>query len=272
MRNHTIFLSALLSFLLLGSVSCLAYNADCAPPADLEDPEMVVGYLARSFPVDRETVRTTEVEVGSLIAASYMDAYNNPENPSYRPDVEPVDGAFENAGAIRDQGFCEPLEELPGDPVKPPPIRRVNLREVLPFTNRVVVVELTAGELYDVLEHSVSALGSSTPDRGHLLQLSEIALTVDCSLPAYERVSGVWVGGEQVHPGSDRVFRLATNDFLLRAEGNDGFETLAGRARHNSLGQYSFEVVEDYLLLHSSEQEPYDPPEPPRWMHLVDCD
>ncbi len=250
---------------------CLAYNEDCLAPADLQEPDTIVGYLARSFPVRQSLVRTRETSVGNLVADAYMDAYNNPQNPSYRDDVAPVDGAFENSGAIREQGFCEPVEELPGDPVDPPPIRRVDLREVLQFTNRVVVVELTSADLWDVLEHSVSALNSPNPARGHFLQIAGMEVFVDCSRPAEDRVVTVSIGNDPITRDGEDVFRLATNDFLLQAEGNDGFETLAGRPRHNSLGQYSFEVVEDYLLLHSSQESPYDPPEPPQRIILTNC-
>lgn len=251
---------------------CVAFNEDCAAPSGLEDPDTVIGFLARPLSVSQSLVRTREMAIGTLITDAYMDAYNNPENPSYREEVEPVDGAFENSGAIREQGFCEPVEELPGDPDAPPPIRRMDLREVIPFTNRVVVVELTSSEVWDVLEHSVSALAGSNPERGHFLQVSGISFEVDCTLDPYERVVAVSIGDESLHPGGDTIWRLATNDFLLQAEGNDGFETLAGRPRHNSLGQFSFEVVEDYLTIHSSEDEPYDPPEPPLWMELVACE
>jgi 2',3'-cyclic-nucleotide 2'-phosphodiesterase (5'-nucleotidase family) len=250
---------------------CVAFNAECAAPEDLVEPDRVVGYLGEPLGVRESQVRSRETDIGNLITDAYVAAYNDPLNPSYRDGVDPVDGAVENAGAIRDQGFCAPVEALPGAPEDPPPLRRAELREVLPFTNRILVAELNGAELIEILEHSVSALGGG-PLRGHFLQVSGIAVTADCSRPAYARVTEARVGDEVVDPTDEnRIFRIAVNEFLLREEGNDGFETLAGRQGYNSLGKYGFQVVEDYLL-ETSPGAPYVPPDGPARITLVDCD
>ncbi|RMG11471.1 MAG: hypothetical protein D6729_17940 [Deltaproteobacteria bacterium] len=266
----------------LGS-GCVVFNDECAAPADLIDPDRIVGYLAEDLSVDEEYVRTQETEIGDLITDAYLDAFNDADNPNYRPVVPPVDAAVENAGGIRDEGFCAPVERLPGDDTDPPPLRRADLREVFPFTNRVVVLELTSRELYEVFEHSVSALGDpEDPSRGFFLQVSQgVELTVDCSrtpqrvadgqiVQAGERVTRLRFGGVDLLRGDDTtVWRVATNDFL--AQGNDGYVTFADKLPLHSLGKFSFEVVEDYLSLNSSEDAPYVPP-PLGRIEQVNCE
>ncbi len=267
----------------VGAGGCVVFNDDCAAPADLIEPDRVVGYLAKDFTVEEETVRTSETEFGDLVTDAYVSAFNDPANPNYRPTVPPVDAAVENAGGIRDEGFCAPVDRLPGDDTDPPPLRRADLREVFPFTNRVVVLELTSRELFEIFEHSVSALGDAEdPSRGFFLQVSaEVSLQVDCKrtaqrvadgmiVEAGNRVVALRIGGTEVQRGDDATrWRIATNDFI--AQGNDGYLTFAEKLPLHSLGKFSFEVVEDYLLLKSSEDAPYVPP-PLERIQLVDCE
>lgn len=237
---------------------CLKYNAECSAPSDLVDPDLTIGVLEEAISVEERAVRTEEMAIGNMITDAYMDAYTNPANPSFvAPAGQVVAAAFTNAGGIREEGFCAPVESLLAGP-----IRRVDLREVLPFTNRVVVVELTGVELNEVLEHGVSALTDpDDPDRGFFLQVSsELSFAVDCTFTAQvtqndvitvvgRRVSNVEIGGNPI-VATDR-YRIATNDFLVRAEGNDGFVTLAGRPIESTLARLDVAVVEDYLTLQS---------------------
>ena len=196
-----------------------------------------------------------------------------------------MDAAFENAGGIRDEGFCSSVSSLPGAKDNPPPIRRVDLREVYPFTNRVVVVELDGQQLYQVLEHSVSALKDpKDPARGFFLQVSAgLSFTVDCSQTAQQvsggqitqagsRVSDVMLGGNAVsRTDTTTPYRLATNDFLIQPQGNDDYATLAGLIGQSSLGEFSWQVAEDYLKLKSSAAQPYVAPKVGDRIKLVNC-
>ncbi|MDF1563420.1 MAG: 5'-nucleotidase [Deltaproteobacteria bacterium] len=294
-RRLSILLPAALAVTLLAAPGCIAFNEECSSPPDLVDPDTIIGYLAAPIPVTENRVRTEEMAIGNLVADAFADAFNNPANPNHRDTVSPVDGAIENAGGIRNEGFCAEVDSLPGDPDDPPPLTRADLREVMPFTNRVVVVELNAAEVIEIFEHSVSALGDpDDPDKGFFLQVSEgMEVIVDCTGTPQEVVEGaITVPGTRVQAirFGDRVpcavqadcpagnvcdtgrsackidpadtttlYRVATNDYLLRADGNDGFATLAGRPGFNSLGRLDVEAVEDYLDLHSSPVLPYEP-------------
>lgn len=271
-------LSTALVLLAAGLGGCLAYNQECAAPADLVEPDREIGWLTEPLPVKQDVVRTQESALGDIIADAYVSAYDDPQNPSYRDGIEPVDVAWENSGSIRDEGFCASLDELPET------VKRIDLREVLPFTNRVVVVTLTSAEIYEILEHSVSALGTDDGARGYFLQVSSgLSFTADCSLTAQqvvegaitmpgERITEVAIGGHGIERNGTETWRVAMNDYLLQSEGNDGFVTLAGRTGQNSLGTDSFEAIEDYLSLTSSEAVPYDPPTPGERIRLLNCE
>jgi 2',3'-cyclic-nucleotide 2'-phosphodiesterase (5'-nucleotidase family) len=276
---------ALVAGLALHASACVRFNQACDVPPDLIDPDRTIGYLAEPMLVKESLVRTREMAIGNLVADAYADAYDDPANPSYRAAVDPVLGAFQNAGGIRDEGFCAPVEALPGAAENPPPLRRADLREVMPFANRVVVVELTGKELYEVFEHSVSALrDAEDPNRGFFLQVSAgFKVEVDCSRTPQEvvegrisqpgdRVTALWLGGTLLDRADESTrYRVATNDFLLRTDGNDGFVTLAGRPGLNSLGRLDVEAVEDYLGLKSGPTAPYQPVVEGR-IQLVGCE
>ena len=114
-----------------------------------------------------------------------------------------------NSGAIR------------GNRVIPSgPITRRDVREILPFTNTVTLLEVTGEALRAALERSVDELPRAT---GHYLQTSGVDLTLDPAQPPGRRVIGVSVGGRPLDPAGR--YRVATVDYLSR--GRDGYPMLA---------------------------------------------
>jgi len=103
------------------------------------------------------------------------------------------------------------------------PLTRRTVRGLLPFTNVVVTLELTGGDLRAALEH-----GLAQADRGGggFLQVSGVRLVWDPRRPAGGRLVGAEVGGRALDDGSR--YTVAVPGFLAR--GGDGFEVL-GRAR-----------------------------------------
>lgn len=100
------------------------------------------------------------------------------------------------------------------------PITKRDIRGLLPFTNTVVLLELTGEALRAALERSVDELPRPT---GHFLQTSGLAFTVDLAQPATRRVGAITVGGRPLDPGGR--YRVATLDYLAR--GQDGYPMLA---------------------------------------------
>jgi len=114
-----------------------------------------------------------------------------------------------NSGSIR------------GNRVIPPgPITKRDIRELLPFTNTVILLEVTGEALRAALERSVDELPRPT---GHFLQTAGLAFPVDLAQPAGHRVGAITVGGRPLDPGGR--YRVATLDYLAR--GQDGYPMLA---------------------------------------------
>ena len=114
-----------------------------------------------------------------------------------------------NSGAIR------------GNRVLPPgPITKRDIRELLPFSNTVTLLEVTGDALRAALERSADELPRPT---GHFLQTSGIEFSVDPGQPPGRRIGAVTVAGQPLDPAGR--YRVATLDYLAR--GQDGYPMLA---------------------------------------------
>ncbi len=154
---------------LAGAAGCMAYNEPCT--AFVDDPEAVVGYLEEEISIREAEVRVEDAAIGQLVADAYVRAFDGTD--------EPADVGIENAGAIRDEGLCEPRESLAAGPV-----RKKVLREILPFDDTVELVEITEQGLKDLFEHAYARLGTLEPASGAFLQLGGAEVAVDCGRPA----------------------------------------------------------------------------------------
>jgi 2',3'-cyclic-nucleotide 2'-phosphodiesterase (5'-nucleotidase family) len=103
------------------------------------------------------------------------------------------------------------------------PLRRRDVRGLLPFTNVAVTLELTGGELRAALEH-----GLAQADRtgGGFLQVSGLRLAWDRARPAGARLVEVEVAGRPLDPSAR--YRVVVPSYLAR--GGDGF-TMLTRAK-----------------------------------------
>ena len=100
------------------------------------------------------------------------------------------------------------------------PITRRDVRELLPFSNTVTLLEVTGEALRGALERSVDALPRPA---GHFLQTSGVRMTVDTARPAGRRVDGIEIDGRPLDPSG--LYRVAVPDYLAR--GKDGYPMLA---------------------------------------------
>ena len=100
------------------------------------------------------------------------------------------------------------------------PITRRDIRQLLPFSNTVTLLEVTGEALHAALERSVDELPRPT---GHFLQTAGVRFTVDPARPPGQRVSAVLVEGQPVVPAG--LYRVAVPDYLAR--GRDGYPMLA---------------------------------------------
>jgi 5'-nucleotidase/UDP-sugar diphosphatase len=243
--------------LLLPLASCVEFNAECSPPID--QPDEVLAFLAAPVPVDHNVVRRRESPLSNAIADAYLAALGDAGIP--KPDV-----AFDNSGGIRDLGLCLTRTAL----AKGPLTRKV-LRDVVPFSNQLVVVKVSERELFDILEHGVSSLAvPNVSPGGQFLQVSGLRYEVDCkeareqlSLSSGEReargkrVRTITLGGRTIQrdlASADATVRVALPDFL--AKGGDNFVDLKGKTLElPSPERYTYNVLEDALLKAGSTAE-----------------
>jgi 5'-nucleotidase len=114
-----------------------------------------------------------------------------------------------NSGAIR------------GNRVIPAgPITKRDIRQLLPFSNTVTLLEVSGDVLRAALERSVDELPRPT---GHFLQTAGVRFTVDPARTPGQRVGAIEVGDQPLLP--DGVYRVAVPDYLAR--GRDGYSMLA---------------------------------------------
>lgn len=100
------------------------------------------------------------------------------------------------------------------------PITRRDVRQLLPFSNTVTLLEVSGDGLRAALERSVDELPRPT---GHFLQTAGVQFAVDPARPPGQRVGAIEVEGQPVVP--DRLYRVAVPDYLAR--GRDGYPMLA---------------------------------------------
>ena len=143
-----------------------------------------------AVPLDSRTavVRTREAAIGNLFADAMRAATH-------------ADAAVLNGGGIRGGRTY-----APGD--------TISLRDVvaeLPFSNRVVVVEMSGRDLKRAMENGLSLLPSAA---GRYPQVSGIALQFDGTRAAGSRIVSMQVAGSPLV--EDRSYRVAILDFLAR--------------------------------------------------------
>jgi 5'-nucleotidase/UDP-sugar diphosphatase len=142
-------------------------------------------------------VRAGEAAIGNLYADAIRAATN-------------ADIALLNGGGFRANKIYPAGSDI---------TRRDVLRE-LPFSNKTVLLEVTGAQLRKAVEHGLSNLREPT---GRFPQVAGMRIEADRSKPVGQRVTALLVNGRQVTETD--VFKLATNDFLMR--GGDGYDALA---------------------------------------------
>ena len=172
-----------------------AYEKELSGELDAEIGEVISPLDTRTA-----TVRSQETAFGDLVADAIKSATG-------------ADVAITNGGGIRFNRVYVPGHKL----------TRRNILNELPFGNTTVMVEISGAGLLAALENGVSHL----PDpAGRFPQISGMTVEVDLKRPPGNRVVSVKVGNEPLR--TERRYKLATNDFILR--GSEGYGMLgAGR-------------------------------------------
>ena len=152
--------------------------------------DTVVGRTTTPLEARRSPLRTRETNLGDYIADA-MRAHLG------------TDVALMNGGGIRSDRI-----------VPPGPLTRRDLASLVPFSNVVVVVEMTGRRLREAVEHG---LADREREGGGFLQVSGLTLTFDPPRPAGERIVSAEVGGAPLD--AERRYRVAVVDFIARGGG-----------------------------------------------------
>lgn len=159
--------------------------------------DVVIGRTATALDSRRVIVRGEEAAIANMIADAMRLAVD-------------AELAITNGGGIRGDKQYAAGQAL---------TRRDVLTE-LPFGNKTVKLALKGGEIVEALENGFSQVEQGA---GRFPQVSGMRVTVDLARPAGQRVIEVTVGGAPLD--RDRVYTVATNDFLAR--GGDGYAVFA---------------------------------------------
>ncbi|MBL8568647.1 MAG: bifunctional metallophosphatase/5'-nucleotidase [Phreatobacter sp.] len=151
------------------------------------------------------SVRSGEQPIGNLIADAMRQSAD-------------AEVAIINAGGIRGNKVYASGHRF---------TRRDALTE-LPFGNRTVTAPVSGADIRRALENGVSQVEQRA---GRFPHVSGIVAEVDRDRPAGSRVVSVQVNGQPLD--DDRVYRLATNDFMLR--GGDGYDMLGLRVKEKDV-------------------------------------
>src|SRR3989440_116473 len=134
------------------------------------------------------TVRTREAAVGNLFADAMRAGMH-------------ADAAILNGGGIRAGKTYQPGAH----------ISQGDVLAELPFNNRIVVVEISGGELKRAMEDGLSLLPRAS---GRFPQVSGIAATFELARPPGSRVTAMQVGGAPLD--ESKIYRVAILDYLAR--------------------------------------------------------
>ncbi len=146
----------------------------------------------------RAMVRSVETAFGDLVADAMRWATG-------------ADVAITNGGGIRGDRTYEPGSVL----------TRKDILTELPFGNKTVVTEIPGSQLLAALENGFSQVEKGA---GRFPQVSGLEVVWDPSAEPGSRVVSVTVNGAPLDP--DRLYKVATNDYMLR--GGDGYGALGG--------------------------------------------
>ncbi|MGL4438242.1 MAG: bifunctional metallophosphatase/5'-nucleotidase, partial [Bosea sp. (in: a-proteobacteria)] len=167
------------------------YEADLSKELDVD-----VAVLAAELDTRTASVRSGETAFGNLIADALREASG-------------AEIAITNGGGIRANKQYPVGHKL---------TRRDILSE-LPFGNRNVLTEVTGKAVRAALENGVSQVEQRG---GRFPQVSGLTVVYNPKAAAGSRIISIMVGGQPIV--EDKIYRVATNDFMLR--GGDGYTAL----------------------------------------------
>jgi len=218
------------------------YDALAAPLQD-----RVIGSIAAAVP--NTPSAAGELPAGDLIADAQLQATAAPERGGSRI-------AFMNPGGVRAGGLT--------GPAYPHPVSYGEAFTLQPFGNSLVVMDLSARQIKDLLEQQFAGCMGQTTTR--ILQVSRgLRETWRASAPPCQHVvelqlahdgttDAIVADGVAADPA--RIYRVTVNSYL--ASGGDRFTVLA-QGTHVIGGAQDIDALGAYLAQYLAPQAPYEP-------------
>lgn len=178
-----------------------------------EKLNVVVAEVPTFLDGERANVRTKKTNLAELISKAMTEATG-------------ADFTINNGGNIRKS-------------IAAGKVTLGNINDVLPFTNTIVVCEITGQGVYDALEYGYRML----PGTNGGFPQTDLQVVYSKYSPAGSRIKRVLLNGQLLDKNA--TYKVATNDFL--AAGGDGY-TMFGKVLQE--GKLLNEVFADYLALH----------------------
>jgi 5'-nucleotidase / UDP-sugar diphosphatase len=174
------------------------------------DPEVVAAVAVYEQQLTRELdvpLATTAVELDSRSATvrSGEAAIGNLMTDAMRAATQ-TQAAIVNGGGIRGEKVYSAGTT----------ITRRNVMAELPFSNRVVVIDVSGSILRRGFENGLAQWPNNV---GRFPQVSGITIEADMRRPPFNRIAAITLAGEALDDA--KIYRIATNDFLAR--GSDGY-------------------------------------------------
>lgn len=179
----------------------------------------VIGKSEVDLDGERGTVRLKESNLANAIADSLREFADS-------------DFAIQNGGGVR-------ASVAKGD------LTIKDIYTVLPFDNLVVTVRVTGQEVWETLEHGVSAYPAAA---GQFLQVSGLEYTFDASKEPYKRLVSVTVDGEPIE--LNKTYTLTANDFLTG--GGDKYTMLLDAEKVLVTKSFLRDVFAEYVAKHGT--------------------
>lgn len=234
---------------------CVAYNDQCQPLVD--NPTERVAFIAKGTELflDRANARHGNNAIGQQASDGFVWVFSETDKPA--------DFGVVNGGSIRAEGLCTTRNILGAGPLS-----NGVLHEIMLFENPVQAIDVSEQEVIAMFEHSAERL-FATPapivsPAGSFLQVSkDVAMTIDCSRPALDRVVSLSINGTPiVKPGrliDQRKLRLATSSFIVA--GGDGYTMFTGKGTdptRNPANAQRFGGIDSNIAAAYLKQSPFN--------------
>jgi 5'-nucleotidase len=191
------------------------------------DLDEKVGQTKAELNVLASDLRRSETNFGSFVADIYRQAYEN------------ADAALLNSGGIRS-------DRTYGSDNQTTDLTNRDLRGIFPYSNNLVLAEMTGDQIKKALEHGVSEVSTAA---GQFPQVSGLSFSYDGSKPAGQRISDLRIAGSEYDP--QKKYRVVVNSFMFDRNG-DGYDfTGATRLSEKGKEPVDRDVIIDYIKKHS---------------------